>query len=176
VPERGRRRRRAAAMTVSDRDLMALAERLGAALRTRSWTLAAAESCTGGWIAKAVTDIPGSSAWFVAGYVVYSNDAKVRMLGVPRATIDAHGAVSEPVVVALAEHARRDAGADLAVAVSGIAGPGGGTPQKPVGTVWFAWSGPAGTQAERMRFDGDRDSVRRQSVALALRRLITLAA
>ncbi|HEX6992822.1 MAG TPA: CinA family protein [Gammaproteobacteria bacterium] len=163
-------------MTVTDRDLAELAERLGAALRARSWTLAAAESCTGGWIAKAVTDIPGSSEWFVAGYVVYSNDAKVRMLGVPPATIAAHGAVSEPVVVALATHARRDSGADLAVAVSGIAGPGGGTPEKPVGTVWFAWADPDGTRAERRRFDGDRASVRRQSVAFALRELIAIAA
>ena len=163
-------------MTVADRDLAALAERLGAALRARSWTLAAAESCTGGWIAKAVTDIAGSSAWFVAGYVVYSNDAKVRMLGVPPESIAEHGAVSEQVVVALAEHARRDSGADLAVAVSGIAGPGGGTPDKPVGTVWFAWAGPDGTRAGRRRFDGDRESVRRQSVAFALRELIAIAA
>jgi len=163
-------------MTITDRDLAALAERLGSALRARSWTLAAAESCTGGWIAKVVTDIPGSSAWFVAGYVVYSNDAKVRMLGVPAATIAEHGAVSEPVVVALAEHARRDSGADLSVAVSGIAGPGGGTPAKPVGTVWFAWSGPDGTRTERRRFDGDRESVRRQSVAVALQGLAELAA
>ncbi len=163
-------------MTVTDRELAVLAERLGGALRARSWTLAAAESCTGGWIAKAVTDIPGSSAWFVAGYVVYSNDAKVRMLGVSAATIAEHGAVSEPVVVALAEHARRDSGADVAVAVSGIAGPGGGTPAKPVGTVWFAWSWPDGTRAERRRFDGDRESVRRQSVAFALRELAAIAA
>lgn len=163
-------------MTITDRDLAVLAERLGAALRARGWTLATAESCTGGWIAKAVTDIPGSSEWFVAGYVVYSNDAKVRMLGVPSETIAEHGAVSEPVVVALAEHARRDSGAQLAVAVSGVAGPGGGTPAKPVGTVWFAWSGPDGTRAERRRFDGDRESVRRQSVAVALRELIAITA
>lgn len=163
-------------MTITDRDLAVLAERLGAALRARGWTLATAESCTGGWIAKAVTDIPGSSEWFVAGYVVYSNDAKVRMLGVPSETIAEHGAVSEPVVVALAEHARRDSGAQLAVAVSGVAGPGGGTSAKPVGTVWFAWSGPDGTRAERRRFDGDRESVRRQSVAVALRELIAITA
>jgi nicotinamide-nucleotide amidase len=163
-------------VTVTDRDLGALAERLGAALRARGWTFAAAESCTGGWIAKATTDIPGSSAWFVAGYVVYSNDAKVRMLGVPPETIAVHGAVSEAVVVALADHARREAGADVAVAVSGVAGPGGGTPEKPVGTVWFAWSSPDGTRAERRHFDGDRDSVRRQSVAFALRELIAIAA
>ena len=163
-------------MTITDHDLAVLAERLGAALRPRGWTLATAESCTGGWIAKAVTDIPGSSEWFVAGYVVYSNDAKVRMLGVPSETIAEHGAVSEPVVVALAEHARRDSGAQLAVAVSGVAGPGGGTPAKPVGTVWFAWSGPDGTRAERRRFDGDRESVRRQSVAVALRELIAITA
>lgn len=163
-------------MTVTDQDLAILAGRLGAALRARSWTLAAAESCTGGWIAKAVTDVPGSSGWFVAGYVVYSNEAKSRLLGVPPALIAEHGAVSEAVVGALAEHARRDSGADLTVAVSGVAGPGGGTKEKPVGTVWFAWSGQSGTVADCRRFDGDRESVRRQSVAHALNGLITFAA
>src|SRR5690606_7805906 len=112
----------ALSMTFTDRDLEALARRLGAALRARPWTFAAAESCTGGWIAKAVTDVPGSSHWFVAGYVVYANDAKSRMLDVPPATIDEHGAVSEAVVVALAENARRDSAASLTVAVSGVAG------------------------------------------------------
>ena len=97
------------------------------------------------------------------------------MLDVPPATIDEHGAVSEAVVVALAENARRDSAASLTVAVSGVAGPGGGTAEKPVGTVWFAWSGPSGTAAEVRRFDGDRESVRRQSVACALNRLIELA-
>lgn len=124
-------------MTITDRDLAVLAERLGAALRARGWTLATAESCTGGWIAKAVTDIPGSSEWFVAGYVVYSNDAKVRMLGVPSETIAEHGAVSEPVARAMAEGARRNAGARFGLSTTGIAGPSGGTPTKPVGTVFI---------------------------------------
>lgn len=162
-------------MTCTDRELAGLAARVGDALCARCLTLAAAESCTGGWIAKAATDVPGSSRWFVAGYVVYSNEAKIRMLDVPPAVIAEHGAVSEAVVLLLAEHARRDAGADWAVAVSGVAGPGGGTEAKPVGTVWLAWSGPDGTQAERRVFDGDRDSVRRQSVARALARLLELA-
>ena len=162
-------------MTFTDSELARLAERVGVALRARLWTLAAAESCTGGWIAKAATDVPGSSSWFVAGYVVYSNDAKSRMLDVPPALIAEHGAVSEAVVSMLAEHARSDAGADWTIAVSGIAGPGGGTADKPVGTVWFAWSGPAGTLAERRHFDGDRESVRRQSVGHALTRLLKLA-
>jgi len=161
-------------MTFTDRALGALAARLGDALVARSCTLAVAESCTGGWIAKPVTDVAGSSRWFVAGYVVYSNDAKSRMLNVPAALIAEHGAVSEAVVVALAENAREDSGASLTVAVSGVAGPGGGTVEKPVGTVWFAWSGPSGTTAEVRRFDGDRESVRRQSVACALQRLIML--
>src|SRR5690606_19559249 len=116
----------------------------------------------------------GSSRWFLAGYVVYSNEAKSAMLDVPPALIAEHGAVSEPVVLALAEHERRRAGADSAGAVSGVAGPGGGTDEKPVGTVWFGWSGPSGTTAECRRFDGDREAVRRQSVAFAMQRLIEL--
>ena len=162
-------------MTGTDAELESLARRLGEALLARGWSAASAESCTGGWIAKAVTDVPGSSGWFGAGFVVYSNAAKTALLGVPPALIARHGAVSEPVVVALAEHARERAAADLAVAVSGVAGPGGGTPEKPVGTVWFGWAGPDGTSAERRRFDGDRESVRRQTVAHALLGLIDRA-
>ncbi len=163
-------------MSFTDRELAALAARVGEMLSVRSSTLATAESCTGGWIAKAATDVPGSSRWFIGGYVVYSNDAKSGMLDVPPAVIAEHGAVSDAVVTALAAHARRASGADWAVAVSGVAGPGGGTAAKPVGTVWFAWSGPDGTLAECRRFDGDRESIRRQSVACALARLLELAA
>lgn len=159
----------------SDEHLASLARRLGDTLSARRWTVATAESCTGGWIAKAITDVPGSSGWFGAGYVVYSNAAKREMLGVPPELLAEHGAVSEPVVAALADEARRRAGADLAVAVSGVAGPGGGSADKPVGTVWFAWAAPAGTKTSRVRLDGDRDAVRRQSVAWALDGLVAAA-
>src|SRR5690606_35642790 len=156
-------------------ELETLARRLGAALAARGWTAATAESCTGGWIAKTITDIAGSSEWFGSGYIVYSNDAKTAMLDVPPALIAAAGAAGEPVAAALAESARRRANADLAVAVSGIAGPGGGSAEKPVGTVWLAWAGPDGTATERRHFDGDRESVRRQTVARALEGLIAAA-
>jgi nicotinamide-nucleotide amidase len=159
----------------TDEALESLARRAGQALARRRWTAATAESCTGGWIAKALTDVPGSSAWFGTGFVTYSNAAKTSLLSVPDETLARHGAVSEPVVVALAEQARRRAEADVAVAVSGVAGPDGGTPAKPVGTVWFAWAGPDGVSAEQCRFDGNRDAVRRQSVAYALEGLIALA-
>jgi nicotinamide-nucleotide amidase len=162
-------------MTPSDAELENLAARLGRALLARNLRLATAESCTGGWIAKALTDIPGSSQWLEGGIVAYSNAAKSAVLGVPAALIAAHGAVSEPVVRAMAEGARARLGVALAVAVSGIAGPDGGTPDKPVGTVWTAWANGRETTAAREQFGGDREAVRRQSVALALRRLIELA-
>ena len=135
----------------------------------RSWRLAVAESCTGGWLAKCLTDIAGSSAWFERGYVVYSNLAKTQMLGVPDALIQAHGAVSAAVARALVEGAQERSGADVAVALTGIAGPGGGTADKPVGLVWIAWK--AGTEsgfAREYRFTGDREAVRRAAVATAL--------
>lgn len=156
-------------MAESDKALTELAQALGKCLLERGQRLAAAESCTGGWIAKVITDLPGSSQWFGWGFVSYANEAKIGMLDVPAALIDTHGAVSEPVARAMAEAARAVSGADFAVAVTGIAGPDGGSPHKPVGTVWFAWAGPTGTRAERAWFDGDRESVRRQSIALALR-------
>jgi nicotinamide-nucleotide amidase len=156
-------------------ELEPLAGRLGEALAARGWRAATAESCTGGWIAKVITDVAGSSGWFGTGWVTYSNEAKTRLLGVPAALIDAEGAVSEAVVRAMAAAARKRAGADLAVAVSGVAGPGGGTAAKPVGLVWFAWASPLGVEAESRRFAGGRDAVRAQSVAHALRGLIALA-
>ena len=162
-------------MTGTDAELESLARRLGDALAARGWSAASAESCTGGWIAKAITDVPGSSGWFGAGFVVYSNEAKTALLAVPAELIARHGAVSEAVVVALAERARECAAADVAVAVSGVAGPGGGTAEKPIGTVWFGWAGPDGTTAARRRFGGDREGVRRQAVAHALLGLIDLA-
>jgi nicotinamide-nucleotide amidase len=128
-----------------------------------------AESCTGGWIAKLLTDMPGSSAWFERGFVTYSNEAKRELLGVPNGLLVEHGAVSEPVVRAMAAGALSHGRGDLSVAVSGVAGPGGGSTTKPVGTVWLAWSGTGGaTAARHCLFKGDRDAVRRQAVAAAL--------
>jgi nicotinamide-nucleotide amidase len=161
-------------VTPSDSELEALARELGEALLARNQRVAAAESCTGGWIAKALTDLPGSSRWFEGAVVSYSNAAKHSVLGVPAGVIAAHGAVSEPVVRAMAEGARAKLGADHAVAVSGIAGPDGGTAEKPVGLVWLAWASRGGTTAERRLFAGDREAVRRQSVALALQRMLEL--
>ena len=162
-------------MTPTDEELAALAVRLGRALEARNLRVATAESCTGGWIAKALTDIPGSSRWVEGGVVAYSNSAKSSLLGVAAGTVAAHGAVSEPVVRAMAEGVRARFGVPLTVAVSGVAGPDGGTPDKPVGTVWFAWASGRETTAARERFGGDRGAVRRASVDFALRRLLELA-
>jgi nicotinamide-nucleotide amidase len=149
---------------------------LGEALRARGWRLATAESCTGGAIAAACTTVAGSSDWFERGFVTYSNEAKSSLLGVDAALIGAHGAVSEPVARAMAEGAVAHAPVQLAVAVTGIAGPGGAVPGKPVGTVWLAVAGVGGTTAERLQLDGDRDAVRAQTVAVALQRLRVRAA
>jgi len=155
----------------SDAALLRLARRAGRALRARGWRVATAESCTAGWIAKALTDVAGSSAWVEGGYIVYSNAAKMRDLKVAAATLRRHGAVSAPTVRAMARGALRATGAELAIATSGIAGPDGGTPAKPVGTVWFAIAarrrGGRGSAVQR-RFSGDREAVRRRSVAFAL--------
>jgi nicotinamide-nucleotide amidase len=159
-------------MVQTDDQLDRLARQLGEALRARGWHVASAESCTGGWLAKSFTDVPGSSAWFGWGFVTYANDAKTGMLGVPATLIAEQGAVSEAVVVAMAEGARKASGADIAVAVSGIAGPRGERPGKPVGTVWIAWASENGTATEHCVFAGDREAVRRQAVAQALRGLL----
>jgi nicotinamide-nucleotide amidase len=149
---------------------------LADALRSRSLKLATAESCTGGLVAAACTTIAGSSDWFERGFVTYSNEAKTEMLGVDAALIAAHGAVSEPVARAMAEGALAHSRADLALSVTGIAGPGGAVPGKPVGTVWLASARRgAPTVAERVRFDGDRTAVRVATVELALRRAIERA-
>jgi nicotinamide-nucleotide amidase len=165
-------------MRPDDRTLAELASRVAAHLLTDGRQLATAESCTGGWIAKVITDLPGSSDWFGYGMVSYSNAAKQDLLGVPAATLVAHGAVSEETVRAMAEGAIRHSGADVAVAVSGIAGPTGGSPEKPVGTVWFAWAVMGGgglrTTARRERFGGDRETVRRRTVAVALEEVLQL--
>ena len=148
------------------------AERLVIALSGAGKTLATAESCTGGWIAKALTDIAGSSACFGYGVVSYSNAAKEALLGVDEKTLGDHGAVSEAVVRAMAAGVIERSSADFSVAVSGVAGPDGGTADKPVGTVWFAWAGRRGDgvviEAERRDFDGDRERVRLQTVVHAL--------
>jgi nicotinamide-nucleotide amidase len=159
----------------ADETLAQLAQSVGAALRARGWHAATAESCTGGWIAKALTDIPGSSLWFTTGYVTYADEAKIRELGVPAELLAAHGAVSEPVVAAMAAAAKDRAGADVAVAVSGVAGPDGGSTAKPVGTVWFAWAFPDGLESEARRFTGDREAVRRFAVAHALEGLAAVS-
>ena len=148
----------------------ALAEALGARLRALGFTLATAESCTGGLVAAAVTSVAGSSAWFGSGFVTYSNAAKTAMLGVREETLARHGAVSEAVVREMAAGARARAGADVALSVSGVAGPGGGSEAKPVGTVWLAWTLPDGTlESELRRFAGERSEVRERAVRNLLR-------
>jgi nicotinamide-nucleotide amidase len=144
---------------------------LADALRARGWCMAAAESCTGGLIAAACTSVAGSSDWFERGFVTYSNQAKTELLGVLPQLIAAHGAVSEEVALAMAGGALTHAPVQLAVAVTGIAGPGGGMPGKPVGTVWLAWGTPAGVRAERLQLVGDRSAVRAATVRAALTRL-----
>lgn len=152
-----------------------LVRALADALRRRAWRLATAESCTGGLIAAACTDLAGSSDWFERGFVTYSNDAKTALLGVPAGLIAAHGAVSEDVARAMAQGALARAPVQITVAVTGIAGPGGAVPGKPVGTVWLAWATAAGVQAERLQLGGDRPAVRAATVQAALHRLLQAA-
>jgi nicotinamide-nucleotide amidase len=156
----------------SDRELTHLAARLGRRLHDTYDTLATAESCTGGWIAKSITDVAGSSRWFKEGFVTYSNEAKHERLGVPKTVLRKYGAVSEATARAMAAGALRRAGSDVAVAVTGIAGPGGAVPGKPVGTVWLAWAHRRGRGlqvfAQLKHFRGDRDTVRRKTVRAAL--------
>ena len=162
----------------SDQNLRALSVRVGRRLLDQGLLLATAESCTGGWVAKAVTDIAGSSQWFVEGWVTYGNASKQARLGVPAAILKRQGAVSEPVVAAMARGALRSSGAHVALAVSGIAGPGGAVPGKPVGTVWFAWARRSGSRVDVRtdckRFRGDREAVRAAAVRCALRGILAL--
>ena len=151
-----------------------LSTRLGEHLRDLNAQVSTAESCTGGGIAEAITRVPGSSAWFEAGYVTYSNAQKTRQLQVAANLFDSVGAVSEEVVRAMAAGAQAASGARFAVAVSGVAGPDGGSPAKPVGTVWLAWADGPQVRCERRRFDGDREAVRRQAVIAALEGLLQL--
>jgi nicotinamide-nucleotide amidase len=163
-------------MATTDRVLFGLAKRVGRLLLREGRRVSTAESCTGGWIAKALTDVPGSSQWFGEGFVTYSNEAKARTLAVSGSVLERHGAVSQAAAVAMAEGALRRAGADMAVAVTGIAGPDGAVPGKPVGTVWFSWAerrgGRVRIKAERRNFRGDREAVRRKTVEAALRGLL----
>ncbi|RPD86540.1 CinA family protein [Luteimonas sp. 100069] len=157
----------------SDATLHALAERTGALLRAQHHRLVTAESCTGGWIAKAVTDIAGCSDWFDCGMAAYSYEAKQALLGVNPQTLEVHGAVSRETAIEMVSGALVNSGASVAVAVTGIAGPGGGSEDKPVGTVWIAWKRRGWYASARLfHFDGDRDAVRRQTVAAALLGLV----
>jgi nicotinamide-nucleotide amidase len=146
----------------------ALETQIGALLRQGGLKLAIAESCTGGLIGHRITDVPGSSDYFIGGIVAYANEAKAGVVGVPAGLIAEHGAVSEPVARALAEGVRRAGGAAWGIGITGIAGPGGGTPEKPVGTVWVALAGPGGTEAVHRVWRGDRDRVRKTAAYEAL--------
>lgn len=159
-----------------DPSVMELAESVGQLLETRQWRIAAAESCTGGGIAAAITSIAGSSAWFEYGLVTYANQAKQKLLGVTSESLATYGAVSEAVVTEMARGALAVSAADIAVATSGIAGPGGAVPGKPVGTVWFAWATASGDLVtECCQFAGNRVTVQRSAVIHALRGVLALA-
>ena len=160
---------------MSSDTLTTLAALVGARLRAKTMMLATAESCTGGWVAQALTAIGGSSEWFERGFVTYSDASKKEMLGVSAHTLAAHGAVSEQTACEMAAGALQRSRAQVAVAITGIAGPTGGSPQKPVGTVCFAWAAEnRAVSAVTRRFDGDRESVRRQSVIAALQGVLEL--
>ena len=153
--------------------LSTLATLAGARLKAQGLKLATAESCTGGWVAQAITSVSGSSEWFDRGFVTYSNEAKREMLGVRPETLAAHGAVSEPTAREMAAGAIVHSAAGAAVAVTGVAGPSGGSPEKPVGTVCFAWALRGGAvESETRRFEGDREAIRRQSVIRSLQGLL----
>ena len=160
----------------TDAELESLARAVAARLESTGKRLSTAESCTGGWIAKVCTDLPGSSGWFLGGAVTYSNEAKIELLAVSERTLHRHGAVSEPTVREMAAGALERFGGDLSVAVSGVAGPTGGTPEKPVGTVWLAWARRDGAavavDAAQALFTGDREAIRRFTVQRALERLL----
>ena len=156
-------------------DRVALVGELATQLQRRGWWLACAESCTGGGIAAALTDVAGSSAWFDRGFVTYSNQAKVEMLGVSAGTLERFGAVSCETVTEMAAGALEFSRAQLSVAVSGVAGPGGGTPGRPVGTVWLAWAGERGVETRREVFPGDRQAVRAAAIDCALTGLLERA-
>jgi len=153
-------------------DIINLAAQVGEALKSRSLLLATAESCTGGGVAQAITEIAGSSEWFDCGFVTYSNASKTDLLDVSASAMALHGTVSEEIAAAMAEGALANSNAHIALATTGIAGPGGAVPGKPVGTVCFAWSRDGTTHTERLVFAGDRQAVRQQTVAHALKGLL----
>ena len=160
---------------VSDEELHQLAAELGNRLLARGWMLATAESCTGGWVGQLLTSLPGSSQWYERGFITYANAAKTEMLGVPEEMLTTHGAVSEETASAMAAGALDNSHAQAALAISGIAGPGGGSPQKPVGLVCYGWALADGTvMSSTCRLDGDREEIRSRAVAAALRGLIEL--
>ncbi len=160
---------------VSDEELHQLAAELGEKLSARGWMLATAESCTGGWVGQLLTSLPGCSHWYERGFITYANAAKIEMLGVPAETLETFGAVSEETASAMAAGALKHSHAQAALAISGIAGPGGGTPQKPVGLVCYGWALADGTRmSSTCRLDGDREEIRSRAVAASLRGLIDL--
>jgi nicotinamide-nucleotide amidase len=160
-----------------DQTLYRLAARLGRALKGKELMIASAESCTGGWIGQAITMVPGSSEWFERGFVTYTYISKREMLGVKAASLAKHGAVSEQVVREMAQGALANSHAQVSVAVSGVAGPGGGSPDKPVGTVCFAWARKGrSVKVETRRFRGDRDQVRHRCVQHALKGVLSMIA
>lgn len=159
----------------TDVELLELAVRVGSRLQAEHLSLVTAESCTGGWIAKTVTDVPGCSAWFECGIAAYSYEAKQALLGVRPETLHGCGAVSRETVLEMVSGALIHAGATVSVAVTGIAGPSGGTEDKPVGTVWLAWKRRGGyPRAELHQFNGDREAIRRQTVEVALRGILAI--
>lgn len=151
-----------------------LTKTLAEILLSRNWTVSLAESCTGGLVSATLTELAGSSEWFERGYITYSNEAKTECLEVPARLIESHGAVSEPVAKAMAEGARINSGSNVAISVTGIAGPSGGTTEKPVGTVCFGWATENQTLTKTMHFDGERQAVRQQATEFALTELIAL--
>jgi nicotinamide-nucleotide amidase len=162
-------------MSTSEQELRDLAEQLGDCFKARGVKLASAESCTGGWLAKIITDIPGSSAWFTGSVVSYSNEAKVSLLDVNEGTLNEFGAVSGETVLEMSDGLLSHTDADVVVSVSGIAGPDGGSEDKPVGLVWLSWGKRDKTIfANPFHFDGDREAVRKQSIAQALNSLLDL--
>jgi len=159
--------------TISDKQLYQASQLVASTLQELELTLSSAESCTGGWLAKCCTDLPASSQWFSHGFTTYSNASKQGLLGVNSATIDTFGAVSEQTVIEMVNGALTDSNSSISVAITGIAGPEGGSPDKPIGTVWFAWKKrQAHVVTALHQFDGDRESVRRQAVMTALQGIV----
>jgi len=151
-----------------------LTKTLAQILLSRNWTVSLAESCTGGLVCATLTELAGSSEWFERGYITYSNEAKTECIGVPALLIESHGAVSEQVAKAMAEGARINSGSNVAISITGIAGPSGGSAAKPVGTICFGWSTENQTLTKTMHFDGDRQMIRQQAAEFALTELIAL--